>query len=87
MINSKLMIYSLPVKQFKLSALPAAFPDILACLRVALTLPVASATAERSFSAMRRIKTHLCASMSDSRLSNLALIAVIRTRAERETHA
>jgi len=39
--------------------MPAAFPDILLCFRVALTLPVASATAERSFSAMKRIKTHL----------------------------
>ena len=29
----------------KVSALPAALPDILACLRVAFTLPVASATA------------------------------------------
>jgi len=34
----------------------ATFPDIVACLRVALILPVASATAERSFSAIRRIK-------------------------------
>ena len=62
----------------KLSAVPAAFPDILACFRVALTLPVASATAERSFSAMRRIKTHLRASLSGNKLSSLALIAVER---------
>jgi len=59
-----------------LSGVPASFPDILCCFRVALTLPVASVTAERSFSAMRRIKTHLRASMSDSRLSSMALIAV-----------
>ena len=70
----------------KLSALPAAYLDIVACLRVALTLPVASATAERSFSALRRIKTHLRASMSDSQLSNLGA-ECSRTRAERETHA
>jgi hAT family C-terminal dimerisation region len=41
-------------------------------------LPVASATTERSFSEMRRIKTHLRASMSDSRLGSLAMIAVER---------
>ena len=53
---------------------------------MALTLPVASATAERSFSAMRRIKTHLRGSMSDSRLSNLALIAVERELSEKLEH-
>jgi len=70
----------------KLSALSAAFPDILACLRVALKQPVASAKAEHSFSGMRRIKTHLRASMSDSRLSNLELIAVERELSEKLMH-
>jgi hAT family C-terminal dimerisation region len=62
----------------KLSSFSAAFPDIISCFYLALTLPVASATAEQSLSAMRRIKTHLRASTSDSRLSSLALIAVER---------
>ena len=66
-----------------LSTMPAAFPGILLCFRVALTLRVASATAERSFSAMKRIKTHLRASLSDSRLSSLALIAVERELSEK----
>ena len=35
-------------------------------------------TAERSFTTMRRLKLHLCSSMGDNRLSNLALIAVER---------
>jgi len=35
---------------------------------------------------MRRIKTHLCASMSDSRLRNLALIAVERELSEKLKH-
>jgi hAT family C-terminal dimerisation region len=61
-----------------LSEMPAAFPDLLACFQLALTIPVASASAERSFSAMRRVKTHLRSSMGDNRLSNLALIAVER---------
>ena len=45
---------------------------------VALRLPVASATAEWSFSSMRRIKTHLRASLSRDKLSSLPLIAVKR---------
>jgi hAT family C-terminal dimerisation region len=60
----------------KLSSFSAAFPDNISCFHLALTLPVASATAERSFFVMRRFTTHLHASMSDSRLSSLALIAV-----------
>jgi hypothetical protein len=62
----------------ELPSFSAAFPDIISCFHLALTLPVASAMAERSFSAMRRIKTHLRASMSDSWLSSLASIAVER---------
>jgi len=62
----------------KLSEMSAAFPDLLACFQLALTLPVASATAERSFSTMRRIKSYIRSSMGDSRLSNLALMAVER---------
>ena len=62
----------------RLSAMPSAFPDLLACYQIALTLPVSSASAERSFSTMRRIKTHLRASMGDERLSSLAIIAVER---------
>ena len=54
------------------------FPDLMACFQLALIIPVSSATAERSFSTMRRLKSHLRSSMGDNRLSNLALIAVER---------
>ena len=60
----------------------SAFPDLLACYQIALTLPVSSASAERSFSAMRRIQTHLRSSMADERLSSLAIIAVEREVSE-----
>ena len=43
----------------KLCSFSIAFPDILVCLQCALTLPIASATAERGFSVMRRIKSHV----------------------------
>ena len=41
-----------------------------------LTFPVTSATAERSFSSLRRIKTFLRSSMTAQRLSNLFLVYV-----------
>jgi len=55
-----------------------AFPDLLALLKVILTIPVASESSERSFSAMRRVKSHFMASMSATRMSDLNLITVER---------
>ena len=49
--------------------MPTAFPDVIACFTLVLILPVASATAERSFSVMRHANSHLRASMADSILS------------------
>ena len=46
-------------------------------LKIAVTLPISSASAERSFSAMKRIKSWLRASMGNERLSDLAVINVI----------
>ena len=42
----------------------AAFPTLTKLIRIALTLAVSSATCERSFSALKRIKTHLRTTMS-----------------------
>lgn len=52
------------------------FPNIECMLRIFLTIPVTTCAFERSFSAMRRLKTWLRASMSDERLSGLALMHV-----------
>ena len=41
-------------------------------------MPVSSASSERSFSAMRRIKNYLRTTMGDERLSNLSLLHVQR---------
>ncbi|ELT96985.1 hypothetical protein CAPTEDRAFT_145680, partial [Capitella teleta] len=41
--------------------------------RIYMTLPVTSATAERSFSALRRLKTYLRSTMSQQRLNNVML--------------
>jgi hAT family C-terminal dimerisation region len=55
----------------QLSTMHCAFPDLQVLFILALTVPVASASAERSFSAMRRIKSHLRAPMSETRTSDL----------------
>lgn len=45
-------------------------------LRLYYTFPVTSATAERSFSSLRRIKTFLRSSMTHNRLNNLFMLYV-----------
>jgi len=43
---------------------------------VALTLPISSATCERSFSALRKIKTWLRVSMGQERLTDLSILYI-----------
>ena len=50
------------------------FPNMTILCRIALTLPITSCTAERSFSVLRLVKTHLRSTMSENRLSALAII-------------
>ena len=52
-----------------------AFPNIYRLLLIACTLPITSAEAERS-SLMRRLKTYARSTMSEERLSDLAVIAM-----------
>lgn len=47
-------------------------------LQVAFTLPVSSATCERTFSAMRRIKTWTRTSMLQDRFANLSILHIER---------
>lgn len=52
------------------------YPNLWVALRIACTLPVTVATAERSFSKLKLIKTFLRSSMSQERLSGMALISI-----------
>ena len=45
-------------------------------LRLYLTVPITSATSERTFSALRRILTYLRSSMSEQRLNNCMLLHI-----------
>ena len=48
-------------------------PNTQNLLRMMLTLPVTTATAERSFSGLRRLKTYLRSTMTQQRLSSIAI--------------
>lgn len=52
------------------------FPNLFKVVQIAITLPVSSATSERSFSTMRRINTYLRSTMSQNRFSNLGILDI-----------
>ncbi|KAB0802683.1 hypothetical protein PPYR_04869 [Photinus pyralis] len=52
------------------------FPNLFVALRIFLTMPVTVAHGERSFSKLKLIKTYLRSTMSQLRLSNLAIISI-----------
>ncbi|XP_008186775.1 uncharacterized protein LOC103310386 [Acyrthosiphon pisum] len=54
------------------------FPIISSLLRILSTLPVSTATAERSFSTLKRVKTWLRTTISQERLNDLCLLNVHR---------
>ncbi|XP_076030802.1 52 kDa repressor of the inhibitor of the protein kinase-like [Oratosquilla oratoria] len=64
------------VKKAKEYAEARMFPNIAKLLTILLTLPVSNAEAERSFSALKRLKTYLRSTIGPDRLNGLALLAV-----------
>ena len=58
------------------------YPNLWTALRIGLTLPVTVAEAERSFSKLKLIKTYLRSTMSQERLSGLAIISINHTVAQ-----
>jgi len=52
------------------------YPNIAVLLRIFATIPVTTATAKRSFRALRLLKTYLRATMHEDRLNGLALMAI-----------
>lgn len=59
------------IDTFKLCS-KVAFPNLYILLHILCTLPVTTATAERSFSGLKRMKTDLRSNMKQSRLAGLA---------------
>lgn len=50
------------------------FPHVEQLLRLLLVLPVSSASSERSFSSLRRLKTWLRTTMTQQRLNHIAVL-------------
>ena len=56
--------------------LKAMFPNLHKMASIGLTIPVSTASVERSISQMKLIKTRLCNALSDCSLSHLMKIAI-----------
>ncbi|XP_063775451.1 52 kDa repressor of the inhibitor of the protein kinase-like [Pseudophryne corroboree] len=52
------------------------FPNVWVTLRIMLTIPITVASGERSFSKLKLIKTYLRSTMSEERLSSLAILSI-----------
>ena len=62
----------------ELAPLKVAFPCQIKVVHIALTLAMSSATCERSFSALKQIKTYRCSTMTEPRLNDLAILSIER---------
>ena len=65
----------------KNNELLSTFPNVSTLLKIFLTLPVTSASAERSFSKLKIIKNFLRTSMGQERLRGLAVLNIEAERA------
>jgi hypothetical protein len=66
--------------QLMVPELRAVFSDVCALVRLLLVSPASSAEAERSFSALRRLKTWLRTTMTETRLNGVAVCQILRDR-------
>ena len=57
--------------------------EIHKLIRIYLTVPITTATAERSFSALRRMKTYLQNSMTQQRLNHCMILHVHREETDK----
>ena len=62
----------------ELAPLRVAFPNLVKVLQIILTIAITSASCERTFSSLKRIKTWLRTTMSEDRLVDLATLSIER---------
>lgn len=56
--------------------LPTAYSEVIKAIKISLTLPISTASNERFFSVLKRVKNHIRTTTGDDRLDSLLLMAV-----------
>src|SRR6202042_3052638 len=64
------------------SAVRRILSEVDKLVRIYLTIPVTTATAERSFSVLRRLKTYLRTTMTQKRLNNCMIMHVFKSKTD-----
>lgn len=62
--------------KFVNEGLRSTFPNVETILKIFLTMPISNASAERSFSVLKRIKNYLRSTMHQNKTSNLSLLFI-----------
>ena len=81
-VELKLLVHSMPKEKMGPVGILESikhldcFPNTTIAYRILLTIPVTVASAERSFSKLKLIKTYLRSTMSQERLNGLAMISI-----------
>ena len=65
------------------SRISSSFPEMYKLLTLFITLPVTVASAERSFSKLKLIKTYIRSTMSQERLHDLAILSIENKEAKK----
>lgn len=75
---TKEMNITSPTEMYKaiITSLRSTFPNVETILKIFLTIPVCNATAERSFSVLKRVKNYLRNSLLNDNLSCLAILFI-----------
>ena len=60
----------------------AIYSEIVTLVIILLVIPAANATSERTFSALRRVKTYLKSTMTQARMNNLLTLHVHKERTD-----
>ena len=58
------------------------YSELSTLVRLLLVIPVSSATAERTFSCLRRLKTYLRSTMAQERLNHLLILNIHQDQAD-----
>jgi len=84
MLKAEIMVFKncLPANftfdDVKKNIVKVTYPNLYKLIQVGLTIPISSATCERSFSSMRRIKNWLRTSMLQQRFTYLSILNIER---------